>query len=182
MAAALARSPHDPRRSRQAGLRIHRRQAVRPEPADRRVHPRRRARPQRVGTANALLRAPRLQRAGRRLAGPRPQRRSRAAPASPRMADWLAALLDAAGVGARLRDRPQHGLARSRSISPRAIRRASTQLALARHRRADDRLRHAARRRAAIASPKRSTMVNQWSHSTIAAKPSCPGPASGCTA
>jgi O-acetylhomoserine (thiol)-lyase len=57
------------------GLRLHRRQALRPHPALRRLPARRAQRPQRLDPAGALVRASRLQRAGARPARPWPQQR-----------------------------------------------------------------------------------------------------------
>ena len=90
------------------------------------------------------------------------------------MADWLAALLDAVGVarafvaghsmgslvaldfGARYPARASH-LALVATAVPMAVSDALLDAALNRE-------------------PEAIGMVNQWSHSTLAAKPSCPGP------
>jgi pimeloyl-ACP methyl ester carboxylesterase len=90
------------------------------------------------------------------------------------MADWLLALLDAAGVQQAAAGRPQHGLAdRAGSRAPRAgaRQRAWRMLGTTYPMKVSDAL-LAARSDDEPAID----MVNIWSHSSIAHKPSCPGP------
>ncbi|WP_345811067.1 alpha/beta hydrolase [Paraburkholderia sp. PREW-6R] len=90
------------------------------------------------------------------------------------MADWLAALLDAAGVARAFVAGHSMGSLIALDFAGRYPERAThlALLATAAPMAVSDTLLDAARNREADAIG----MVNQWSHSTFAAKPSCPGP------
>ncbi len=90
------------------------------------------------------------------------------------MADWLAALLDAAGVARAFCAGHSMGSLIALDFAARYPERAShlALLATAAPMAVSDALLDAAANR----EPDAIAMVNQWSHSTIAAKPSCPAP------
>jgi len=92
----------------------------------------------------------------------------------PAMADWLAALLDAAGVQRAFVAGHSMGSLIALDFAGRYPERAThlALLAIAMPMTVSDALLDAALNR----EPEAIGMVNQWSHSTIAAKPSCPGP------
>ncbi|MGF6761746.1 pimeloyl-ACP methyl ester carboxylesterase [Paraburkholderia sp. GAS33] len=90
------------------------------------------------------------------------------------MADWLAALLDAAGVARACAIGHSMGSLVALEFAARYPERASglALVATAVPMAVSDALLDAALNR----EPEAIGMVNQWSHSTLAAKPSCPGP------
>ena len=90
------------------------------------------------------------------------------------MADWLAALLDAAGVARACAIGHSMGSLVALEFAARYPERASglALIATAVPMAVSDALLDAALNR----EPEAIGMVNQWSHSTLAAKPSCPGP------
>jgi pimeloyl-ACP methyl ester carboxylesterase len=90
------------------------------------------------------------------------------------MADWLAALLDAAGVARACVIGHSMGSLVALEFAARYPERASglALVATAVPMAVSDALLDAALNR----EPEAIGMVNQWSHSTLAAKPSCPGP------
>jgi pimeloyl-ACP methyl ester carboxylesterase len=90
------------------------------------------------------------------------------------MADWLAALLDAAGVAQACVIGHSMGSLVALEFAARYPQRASALalVATAVPMAVSDALLDAALNR----EPEAIAMVNQWSHSTLAAKPSCPGP------
>ena len=90
------------------------------------------------------------------------------------MADWLAALLDAAGVQRAFVAGHSMGSLIALDFAGRYPERAThlALLATAVPMAVSDALLDAALHR----EPDAIDMVNQWSHSTLAAKPSCPGP------
>jgi pimeloyl-ACP methyl ester carboxylesterase len=90
------------------------------------------------------------------------------------MADWLAALLDAAGVARACVIGHSMGSLVALEFAARYPERASSLalIATAVPMAVSDALLDAALNR----EPEAIGMVNQWSHSTLAAKPSCPGP------
>ena len=92
------------------------------------------------------------------------------------MADWLLAVLDAAGVANGDAGRAQHGIAdRAGSVASWRRKRVSAP-GHARHHLSDEgRLTHCSKRRRND-EPSAIDMVNIWSHSSMAQKPSCPGP------
>ncbi|TDN69190.1 alpha/beta hydrolase [Paraburkholderia sp. BL10I2N1] len=90
------------------------------------------------------------------------------------MADWLAALLDAVGVARAFVAGHSMGSLVALDFAARYPARAShlALVATAVPMSVSDALLDAALKR----EPEAIGMVNQWSHSTLAAKPSCPGP------
>ncbi len=92
----------------------------------------------------------------------------------PAMADWLAALLDAAGVQRAFVAGHSMGSLIALDFAGRYPERAThlALLATAVPMTVSDALLDAALHR----EPEAIGMVNEWSHSTFAAKPSCPGP------
>lgn len=92
----------------------------------------------------------------------------------PAMADWLAALLDAAGVQRAFVAGHSMGSLIALDFAGRYPERAThlALLATAIPMTVSDTLLDAALNR----EPEAIGMVNEWSHSTLAAKPSCPGP------
>ncbi|WCM18636.1 alpha/beta hydrolase [Paraburkholderia bryophila] len=92
----------------------------------------------------------------------------------PAMADWLAALLDAAGVQRAFVAGHSMGSLIALDFAGRYPERAThlALLATAIPMAVSDTLLDAALNR----EPEAIGMVNEWSHSTFAAKPSCPGP------
>ena len=92
----------------------------------------------------------------------------------PAMADWLAALLDAAGVQRAFVAGHSMGSLIALDFAGRYPERAThlALLATAIPMTVSDTLLDAALNR----EPEAIGMVNEWSHSTFAAKPSCPGP------
>jgi pimeloyl-ACP methyl ester carboxylesterase len=92
----------------------------------------------------------------------------------PAMADWLAALLDATGVQRAFVAGHSMGSLVALDFAGRYPQRAThlALLATAMPMAVSDALLDAALHR----EPAAIGMVNQWSHSTLAAKPSCPGP------
>ncbi|MEW6346794.1 MAG: alpha/beta hydrolase [Paraburkholderia sp.] len=90
------------------------------------------------------------------------------------MADWLAALLDAAGVARACVIGHSMGSLIALDFAARYPQRAGALalVATAVPMAVSDALLDAALNR----EPEAIAMVNQWSHSTLAAKPSCPGP------
>jgi pimeloyl-ACP methyl ester carboxylesterase len=92
----------------------------------------------------------------------------------PAMADWLAALLDAAGVQRAFVAGHSMGSLIALDFAGRYPERAThlALLATAIPMAVSDALLDAALHR----EPEAIGMVNEWSHSTFAAKPSCPGP------
>ncbi|MGF6777761.1 alpha/beta fold hydrolase [Paraburkholderia sp. GAS334] len=91
-----------------------------------------------------------------------------------KMADWLAALLDAAGAARAFVAGHSMGSLIALDFAARYPHRAThlALLATAAPMAVSDALLDAAANR----EPEAIEMVNQWSHSTFAAKPSCPGP------
>ena len=98
-------------RPRPRGLRLHRRQAVRPRAARRGVRARRAARPQRVDPAEPLPRAPRPRACWRSTCPAHGRSGGRAAGAWQALAAGSLALVEASGLRRSRAGRPQHGLA-----------------------------------------------------------------------